>query len=453
MNTPTLRLSRRQALGLAAGTAAGAAGATVLARQLAASVPPSLSSAAGPDGAWSSPLGSARPLAAHLLRRAGFGYTRQELDQAASMPYESLVDQVVSQQPATLPAPANPLSHLSLVREWLGQMATTPAQFPERMTLFWHGLLTSDYHGAGRRPYVLQQNQLYRAQGRSDLRTLLTAATFDPLMMRYLNLAQSTASAPNENYARELMELFSLGPGNYTETDVREGARALSGIRIARQGATFRGVLTPRLHDGGSKTFLGHTGNLGPEQVIDIILAQPACAPFIAHRALVHFCTPSPSPAVIDSVATQFRQSNYDIKTLMRAIFTSGDFKAANNYRSLVRSPVDYMVAAMRVLNRPDYAAKSVAAGRGMDQVLYDMPNVAGWPSNQGWISSGTWLARVNFAAEVVATQKVFPSSSAGLHDQLDGVTGPDTAKALSGAHGDADYWYALLASPEFHLK
>jgi uncharacterized protein (DUF1800 family) len=362
-------------------------------------------------------------------------------------------------------------------------MASTSAQFPERMTLFWHGLLTSDYRKAARLPLVLQQNELYRSTGRSDFRTLLNAVTYDPLMIRYLDLEESTAAAPNENYSRELMELFTLGVGNYTETDVREGARALSGIRIVlvdaagrhiqppkrkgstpvayvqalqqlmAQGASFKGVLTTRQHDRGIKTFLGHTGNLDPGQVIDIILTQPACAPHIAHAALAQFCMPNPPAAVINTIAAEFRSSNYDITTLMRAIFTNEAFTSPATYRSLVRGPAEYMVATMRSLARPGLAPLCMRSGPGMDQVLYDMPTVAGWPSNQGWVSSGAWLSRVNFAARVVAAEHSYPDPVAAVQTQLDGVVGTDTAAVIDAGQSDADKWYALLASPEFQLK
>ncbi len=273
-------------------------------------------------------------------------------------------------------------------------------------------------------------------------------------MIRYLDLEESTAAAPNENYSRELMELFTLGVGNYTETDVREGARAFSGIRtvlvdtngqrmqqpkvmgstpaqysqaldqLLAQGATFKGVLSAAQHDAGVKTFLGHTGNFDPAQALDIILSQPACAEHIARDALVQFCTPDPSSALVTSVATQFRNSGYDIKTLMRAIFTNDAFTSPAAYRSLVRSPADYMVATMRALSRPGLAAKSEAAGEAMDQILYDMPTVAGWPSNQGWVSSGAWLARLNFASAVVAAAGSLPDPVAAVQTQLDGVVG-----------------------------
>jgi uncharacterized protein (DUF1800 family) len=482
MSAAKLKLSRRQVLGVAAGGVAGAVGFRYLTLQLPGGLQ-NVASAAGTAGAWSSPLGTSAGLAAHFLRRATFGFTADELDAAASMSYPDLVDTVVNQQPQALPQVTDPTDHTAVVRAWYEHMATTSAQFPERMTLFWHGLLTSDYRKAARLPFVLQQNELYRSTGRSDFRTLINAVTYDPLMIRYLDLEESTAVAPNENYSRELMELFTLGVGNYTETDVREGARAFSGIRtvlvdangqrvqppkvkgstpaeysqaldqVLAQGATFKGVLSRTQHDSGIKTFLGHTGNFDPAQALDIILSQPACAEHIARDALVQFCTPDPSPALVTSVATQFRNSGYDIKTLMRAIFTNDAFTSPGAYRSLVRSPADYMVATMRALNRPGLAAKSEVAGESMDQILYDMPTVAGWPSNQGWVSSGAWLARLNFASTVVAAEGSLPDPVAAVHTQLDGVVGLDTAAVFNASHSDADRWYALLASPEFQLK
>jgi uncharacterized protein (DUF1800 family) len=482
MGSANLKLSRRQVLGVAAGGVVGAVGFRYLTLQLPGAGQ-RVASAAGAGGAWASPLGTSAGRAAHLLRRATFGYTAAELDSAASMPYPDLVDMVVNQQAQSLPRVMDATNYQAVVRAWYEHMAATPAQFPERMTLFWHGLLTSDYRKAARLPFVLQQNELYRSTGRSDFRTLVNAVTFDPLMIRYLDLEESTAAAPNENYSRELMELFTLGVGNYTETDVREGARAFSGIRtvlvdangqriqppklkgstpaayaqalqqVIAQGATFNGVLARTQHDDGVKTFLGHTGNIDPAQALDIVLSQPACAAHIARMALVQFCTPVPSTSLIDSVATQFRNSNYDIKTLMRAIFTNEAFTSPDAYRSLVRGPADYMVATMRALNSPSLAAMCMRSGAAMDQILYDMPTVAGWPSNQGWVSSGAWLARLNFAAGVIASQRSFPDPVDAVHTQLDGVVGPDTASVFNASQSDGDRWYALLASPEFQLK
>ena len=202
-----------------------------------------------------------------------------------------------------------------------------------------------------------------------------------------------------------------------------------------------------------SKTFLGHTGTLDPSGALDVILSQPACAVHVARAALVQFCMPDPSTELITSIATQFRNSGYDITTLMRAIFTNDAFTAPAAYRSLVRGPADYMVATMRALNRPGLAAKCAIAGAGMDQILYDMPTVAGWPSNQGWVSSGAWLARLNFAATALAPGGSLPDPIGAVQAQLDGIVGPDTAAVFNASESDFDRWYALLASPEFQLK
>jgi uncharacterized protein (DUF1800 family) len=486
--TTPLKLSRRQALGLAAGGAVGAAGLRLATLHPGGAPGPTAStaSAAGPAGAWASPLGDSRALAAHLLRRAGFGYDEATLDAAARIGYDDLVDRLVSQKPEQPPAlPVAQQANYRMVSQWwYAHMATTTAQIPERMLLFWHGHFTSDYRKAAGLPFVYQQNQLYRRLGTGDLHTLLTAVTYDPLMIRYLDLDKSSAKAPNENFAREVMELYTLGVGHYGEQDVREGARALSGIRIVLvdsggnpmplprrskgetaqqyyqqlqalldQGARFEGRLAPRQHDNGSKTYLGHTGNMGPEDVASIILAQDACAPFVAAKALTYFCTPKPSSDLVSRVAKQFRDSRYSITTLLRAIFTSDEFKQAGNYRSLVRSPADYAVATMRALGRPDLAAQAVAGGTGMDQVLYDPPTVGGWPLNTAWLSSSSMLARVNFAQTVIARGGTLPDVRQAVRSQLDGVVGPDTAAVLNASPTDSDRWYALLASPEFQLK
>lgn len=487
---PALKLSRRQALGLAAGGALGAAGlrlATLHLGGTAGSSALAQASAAGPAGAWASPLGNSRALAAHLLRRAGFGYSEAELDAAAQLSYNDLVDKLVSakpEQPPALAGAAQQSNYRAVSQWWYAHMATTTAQFPERMLLFWHGHFTSDYRKAAGVPYVYGQNQLYRRLGTGDLHSLLVGVMYDPLMVRYLDLDRSTAKAPNENFAREVMELYTLGVGHYTEQDVREGARAMSGIRVVLvdsggnpvappkrgkgttfqqytqqlqalldQGARFEGRLQPRQHDQGSKSYLGHTGNLAPEDVAAILLAQDACAPFIANKALVAFCTSSPPADLVARIAAQFRSSKYDVKTMMRAIFTSDEFRSGANYRSLVRSPADYAVATMRALGQPDLAAQAVTAGQGMDQILYDPPTVAGWPSNAAWLSSSSMLARVNFAQTVMSRGGSLPDVRQAVHSQLDGVVGPDTAAVLNASPTDSDRWYALLASPEFQLK
>jgi uncharacterized protein (DUF1800 family) len=440
----------------------------------------------GASGWPGDPLATARGSAAHLLRRAWFGHTAGDLAFAASVPYHALVEHITNQTAAEppLPAPGDRLSSGKVIEWWLSHMATTPSQFPERMTLFWHGLLTSDRSSGGERTSVLEQNRLYRRLGLGDLRTLLIQTTYDPLMMVWLNLNQSTAAAPNENYARELMELFTLGPGNYTETDVREGARALSGLQIqmvdaggavivqpkgmtrderrawlvaeVSAGARWIGALVPRRHDGGVKTFLGRTGNLGPTDVIDAILAHDACAPFVTGRAFAAFGVAQPSPQTVARVAAAFRSSGYDIRTLMREVFLSDDFRAPTAYRSLVRSPIEVALAAVRSTGHPELSVHLDGSGLmgPMGQRIYSPPNVAGWPGGRAWIDSGSIVGRANCADFVTASARgALPSAADAVATQLDGVLSPATAAALAGCPTETDRWYVLLSSPEFQLK
>jgi len=223
--------------------------------------------------------------------------------------------------------------------------------------------------------------------------------------------------------------------------------------QLISSGVTFKGVVVPRLHDQGVKNYLGRTGNLGPQDVVDAILARDSCALFIANKALQYFCTATPSRDLVNRVAAAFRSSRYDIKTMMRTIFRSDEFTAASGYRSLVRSPADFMVATMRAVGQPDLARLAVTVGGSMDQILYDPPTVAGWPGNGGWISSGAWLGRVNFAHAVVNRGGSLPEPVTALRNQLDGVVGPDTAAVFNGSRTLTDRWFAILASPEFHLK
>jgi len=482
MSTATLRLSRRQVLGIAAGGALSAVGIRAM---VGSGGPGPIASAAGSNGSWNSPLGDKRGLAAHVLRRAGFAYSPAELEAAAKLSYGDLVESLVSQQPEHLAMPKTNATQYKVVSQaWYQHMASTRAQFPERMTLFWHGLLTSDYRKGGNKgPLVWQQNELYRTTGLTDLRSLLLATTYDPLMADYLDLVDSTGKSPNENFARELMELYTLGVGNYSETDVREAARALSGLQIrivdssgkpvtppkrdkndpkayyaaldelARSGARWQTYLNPRRHDEAVKTFLGVTGKLGPEQVIDTILSKDAAATFITAKALTFFSVPQPSSDYVARLAAPFRSSKYDIRTLMRTVFLSDEFKAGSNYRSLVRSPADFMISAMRALGRSDLAAQAVMAGSSMDQILYDPPTVAGWPTNAGWLSSSALLGRLNFAAYMVQNASNLPDPLEAVKTHIDDTVSADTAAVFNASASAGDRWYAILASPEFHLK
>jgi uncharacterized protein (DUF1800 family) len=203
----------------------------------------------------------------------------------------------------------------------------------------------------------------------------------------------------------------------------------------------------------GPVTFLGKTGPLDTQGVVDRILAQPATAPFIATRVAQHFVTGRPSTSYITSLADGFRRSRYDMKSLLHAVFTSPEFMTSN-YRALVKSPVEFMVHTSRALGETGLANLITASGSGMGQSLFDPPDVSGWPNNESWISSNTVIERVNFVTAALAqTRSTLPSAAGAARDQLDGVVGLQTATLLNQATDERTRWFITFASPEFQLK
>ncbi len=469
------RVTRRQALAAAVAAGVGVGAVRLLGGTLAnLQQAPAQAAVNGSD--WNSPLGAESARVMQLLRRATLGHTSSQLEAALSAGFSKTVDRLVETPPAEPPqldaatTPGGRFNVALLQQWWVDHMLTTPTPFAERMTLFWHGHFTSDVRKVGDNTFMYWQNLTWRRMAMTDLRSMLLQVTADPAMLRYLDLATSVASSPNENYSRELMELFTMGPGNYTEEDVRQGALALSGWTLPRPD-TFAslpnlarmlpvysmqraGVFRPARAYSGDVTFLGKTGPLDTEGVIDRILAQDATAPFIAAKVAQHFVTPSPDAGFIGRIAASFRKSRYDMKTLMRDVLTSPEFSSSAAYRSLVKSPAELMVHAARALGDGGMSRLIAASGSGMGQVLFDPPDVGGWPNNDAWISSNTVIERVNFATAALARQNAsLPSSSDAVHHHLDGVVGPATAKLLNQASDERSRWFVILASPEFQLK
>src|SRR3984893_4874697 len=339
-------LTRRQALAAAAAT-----GVTVGAVRLLGGSISNLAhsrTASGTD--WVSPLGSETARVMHLLRRATFGYTPAQLDAALSAGFSKTTDALIESKPSeppTLAEAATPGGRFAIgkLQQWWVDHILTTTPFAERMTLFWHGHFTSDYRKAADDTFMYWQNLTWRRMALTNLRSMLMQVTVDPAMLRYLDLATSTGQNPNENYSRELMELFTMGPGNYTEDDVRESAKALAGWQVPQPdsyatvtvaaGVTRNlpvystqrpGVFNARRAFKGSVSYLGKTGPLDTQGVIDRILAQPATAQFIAGKVVQHFLTARPDAGYVKALADTFRRSNYDMKTLMRALFTSPQF-------------------------------------------------------------------------------------------------------------------------------
>jgi len=409
---------------------------------------------------WVSPLDGEKARVAHLLRRATFGATDAELDRAWSDGYASTVDRLVETPAAEPPpfaaaeaTPPMPVRVNELQSWWVDWMLKTPTPFAEAMTLFWHGHFTSDYRKGQPAP-IYWQNRTWRKFAFGTLPDMVFQVTTDHAMLRYLDLATSTGRAPNENYARELMELFTMGVDTYTEDDVRSAAKALAGWRLPRATEDPRkGVFDQARAYTGPVTFLGKTGPLDTKGVIDRIAAQGSTATYIASRVVDHFVSPLASDAYVARMAEVFRRSAYDVKALMRAIFLSPEFTSSDSYRALVKGPTELMVSAAKAIGTQSVASAIARSGTGMGQNLFDPPSVGGWPDSAAWVSSNTMLARANYVSNVLNATRALPTAMNAVQRQLDGVLGPETARALSVAPDERGRWFVILASPEFQLK
>ena len=417
----------------------------------------------------------------HLLRRATFGYTPAQLEAALSAGFSKTVDGLIETKPVEPPVlaaattPGGRFAIGTLQQWWVDHMLTTPTPFAERMTLFLHGHFTSDYRKAADDTFMYWQNLTWRRMALTNLNSMLMQVTTDPAMLRYLDLATSTGQSPNENYSRELMELFTMGAGNYSEEDVRQAAKALAGWQLPQPDSIATvvvdkvknvtqklpvystqkaGLFNPRRAYKGSVSFLGTSGAFDTQAVIARILAQPATAPFLAAKVAQHFVTPQPDKAYVNRLGDSFRRSKYDMKTLMRAVFTSPEFTAASNYRALLKSPTEFMVHASNALGATGLSKIVVGSGSGMGQSLFDPPDVNGWPNNASWISSNTVVERVNFVTAALGHIKgVLPPSKDAARQHLDGVLGPQTANLVNQATDEKSRWFITLVSPEFQLK
>ena len=361
------------------------------------------------DGPWNAKL------AAHLLRRAGFGGSSAEIATAADAGMDATVQRLVHPGADSLPAaPNGDLSYgpmvdpmqrrnafLLAVSWWLDRMLQTPNPLVERMVYFWHNHFTSAIEGGITPAMIVAQNDLFRANALGNFADLTHQVWRDPAMLVYLNGNQNRKQHPNENFARELMELFTLGVGNYTEQDVRESARAFTGWVLTRSADQV--TFVERLHDERSKTFLARTGNFGGDDVIDIIMGQQATATFMARKFLRHFVYDDPEPELVDVVAARFRSVHYDVASLMGTLLRSDVFYSPRAYRSLVKSPVELLVGALRTLGVSSSTPRLIGAMGAMNQVLFHPPNVAGWPGGAQWLNQGTILARLNFLNQLVS--------------------------------------------------
>lgn len=289
---------------------------------------------------------------------------------------------------------------LSLLGWWVERMRTSDAPLQEKMTLFWHDHFPSSTQKVRQPSLMYNQNELFREQALGNFALLVKKITRDPAMMVYLDSVQSSRKKPNENFARELLELFTLGEGNYTEDDVKETARAFTGHRLDRKngGVTF----VPRLWDDGEKTILGQTAVFDAEEVVELVVAQPQCALHLVSKLWQFFANQDPEPALLAKLAQTFTEADYEVKPLLREIFLSADFYSSKTRRFQIKSPLEFVVMMGRQLETerfPDGVLLGVLTQLG--QVPFLPPNVAGWDWGKAWINTNTLLTRYHFAGLV----------------------------------------------------
>ncbi|HET8911074.1 MAG TPA: DUF1800 domain-containing protein [Ktedonobacteraceae bacterium] len=343
----------------------------------------------------------------HLLRRAGFGATPDELASYQSLGFAGAVDQLLNYQQVSDSDLENRLQQMNFdlskpqeqQRWWLMRMAWSKRPLLEKMTLFWHGVLTSSFRkvgGPANYGRMINQNQFLRTHAFDTFDTILLGITSDPAMLFYLDLTKSTSCAPNENYARELMELFTLGIGHYTQQDVAEGAAALTGWRA--YGLTSRYI--ERNHNNLTKTFLGQRGNFDYKDVVRILTNHPAAPWFICRKLFTFFVYENPTNDDLKPLVDSYVQSGHNMGAVMRTLLLSPQFSSPKAYRARVKSPTEFVAGAFRALNRPGDGLGLPALTTQMGQALLDPPNVAGWPGDKVsalWLNSGTWMTRLNF--------------------------------------------------------
>ena len=374
--------------------------------------------------------------AAHLLNRAGFGGTPAEIQKLVELGPEKAVDSLVNFEavpdPTTTPEwakvdperfkkfqemrSATPEQKQEMRRTeqrtqrnelqdlrhwWLERMVDGPRPLQEKLTLFWHGHFATSAQKVKDGFLMFKQNDIFRRHGASDWLTLLTGVSKDPAMLVWLDQAQSRKQHPNENFAREVMELFTLGEGNYGEKDITEAARAFTGWTYDRLNQEF--MYRQNQHDAMAKTIFGRTGNFTGDDVLKLILSQPQAARFITRKLWTFFASEKPSDQTIEALANGFRASRMHFKPLLRAMFLSEEFYGPEVMRQQVKSPVQWLVGSVRMLERglpPEQVSANALRQLGQDLLL--PPNVKGWDGGLSWITTSNLLNRYNYAGFLV---------------------------------------------------
>jgi hypothetical protein len=373
-------------------------------------------------------------LMAHLMRRAGFGASRDELERRVEVGYEETVEELLH------PEAQEPVDYYEFLRYfplwwkpgtmggnghagWVWRMINTQAPLQEKLCLFYHQLFATGVAKVDHYDEIEKMIDMFRAKGLGNYKTILMEIARSPAMIYWLDNHENHATSVNENWGRELLELFTMGIGNYTETDVRECSRAFTGWTVVHKLPRFHMGrfdwefdYRPEDHDDGAKIFLGHTGNFNGEEIVDIILAQPATTNFIARHLYSFFVadeaqvpawsvTPPNDPDAVKFIADALTDSDYHIETVLRMIFNSDFFKEA--LFTKIKNPTEVVIGTLRLVGNTERPSPEVIGWSHeiayMGQDLMNPPSVEGWHSGIEWINSGTLMKRTNFVAELIS--------------------------------------------------
>ena len=437
-------MDRRNFLKLSAATA-GAAAMTYYGSSLLSTVNASVNSATTASTASADPTApmSSQYQIPHLLRRAGFGGPPAEQAKFQSMGFDSAVDYLLNYDQidnsalnaitpnirpsysGTVPAGQNELNNLAAW--WVNRIAETPRPLEEKMTLFWHNHFATAIFKVQNGFLMYQQNQFLRANAMGTFDDLLSGITADGAMLIWLDGVMNRKQNPNENYAREVMEVFSTGRGPYTQSDVANGAKAFTGYSI---NSTGQGVFFAANHDNSVKTYLGQTGNFGPQDIIDILVARPETATNLATELFTFFGYPNPSPDLVNRLASVYFDSGHSMRALVQAILTSPEFVSNQAYLANVKSPVEYIGTALRSLNATASQAALDNTMNNQGQLLFDPPSVFGWPTGIEWINTGSMMERFNFPVNI---QTSMDNAASGLNPNAIFGSGMPETQAVDG--------------------
>jgi uncharacterized protein (DUF1800 family) len=349
----------------------------------------------------------------HLYRRAAFGANAAELEAGLKAGPEKTIAALLRGGPgleefdrrmAPLASTIARFNNAGQLRAWwLARMLYSPHPLQEKMTLFWHNHFATSNAKVQSTRFMLGQYERMRKHSLGSFATLLREMSTDPAMLIWLDGRGSKKGSPNENYARELMELFSLGIGNYSESDIREAARAFTGWEVVGAEAVFN----KRQHDAGEKAVLGRKGHFGPDDIVRICLEQKSCPSFIAaklFRFLVSETVPA-TPALLEPVATAFRKSGYDFGALVKTMLSSNLFFSDKVYRTRIKSPAEFAVGMVRGLEGHIGTTLLAAELDKLGQNLFSPPSVKGWDGGPTWLNGQTLLQRQNLALALCSTE------------------------------------------------